>query len=66
MVLGDDDISAPCDCLSERSALDFPNALVDREGHAVTGDGWVKDDIGSSELFVHAVERLDELGLGSE
>ena len=60
-ILGNDDISAPRDCLSECPTLDLLDALIYREGHAVARDGWVKDDKGIREFCVHAIERLDEL-----
>lgn len=41
--------------------LDIAYGTVHRERHAVARNDWVVDDIGIRELFVHHVERFDDL-----
>ena len=60
-VLGYDEVAAPGAALVEAMALDFADALVHREGHAVTGDEGVEDDVRRGELLDHDVERFHEL-----
>lgn len=64
--LGRDEVPAPELLLGQATALghlllDVAHGAVHGEGHAVARDDGVVDDVRVCELFVHHVERLDEL-----
>ena len=61
-VLDNHEIAPPGRLLLVEPALGLANELVDREGHAITGDGGIEDDIWSAELLGHAVQCLNQLG----
>lgn len=63
-VLGDNNVAPPCERLLERLALDVLDAFVDGEGHPISGNRRVENDVGICELLVHPIESLDKL-LGS-
>lgn len=60
-VFSDDDVASPGNLLPECSALNLAHALVDREGHAVPGNGGKEYDVGIREFSVHPVQRLNKL-----
>jgi hypothetical protein len=59
------DVASPGSRLLEKATalrLDvFSDIFIDREGHAVTGDSWIKDDVGSSKLLGHTVQDINHL-----
>jgi hypothetical protein len=64
--LGGDEVPTPELVVAQSATLvhfllDVPNGPVNGEGHAVPRDDGVVDHVRVSELFVHHVERLDEL-----
>ena len=64
--LGGNDVPTPELVLAQSAAfvhflLDVPHGPVHGEGHAVPRDDGVVDNVRVGELFVHHVERLDEL-----
>lgn len=60
-VFRNDDVASPRACFSIMSALNFADALVDREGHSVPRDDWIEDDVWVRELFIHAIQCFYEL-----
>jgi len=60
-ILGDNDVSPPGGGLLKVPPLDLANGLVDGEGHPVTRDGGVKNDVGVGEVPVHTIQGLDKV-----